>query len=291
MKTRTIVVTAALGAALATATLLQALSASGGGPVAPAVARSRAAAHVAAEGRVAAYPGAQARVAAERPGRLLRVLVEEAQPVKRGQLLAELEPSELAAALDEARARLAEAEAERTLAAASLERHERLADEGVVSAHDLDRARRDLDTASARRENARAAVSRLEAALAKTRILAPISGTVLTRHAEPGETLDAGAPVVTIADLGRLRVEAEADEADAGALAPGATVVVTAEGWPGRAFSGRVEELGASVTLRRVRPQDPGRATDTRVLPVKVAFTEPTPLKLGTTVELRIATR
>jgi len=43
------------------------------------------------------------------------------------------------------------------------------------------------------------------------------------------------------------------------------------------------------VPLRRLRPQDPGRPTDTRVLAVKVALAEPTPLKLGTTVELRIA--
>ena len=43
------------------------------------------------------------------------------------------------------------------------------------------------------------------------------------------------------------------------------------------------------MTLRRLKPQDPGRPTDTRVLAVKVAFTEEVPLKLGTTVELKIA--
>ena len=41
------------------------------------------------------------------------------------------------------------------------------------------------------------------------------------------------------------------------------------------------------MTLRRLKPQDPSRPTDTRILAVKVAFAEPTPLKLGTTVELR----
>jgi hypothetical protein len=45
------------------------------------------------------------------------------------------------------------------------------------------------------------------------------------------------------------------------------------------------------VTPRRLKPQDPARPTDTRVLAVKVAFTEPTPLKLGATVELRIQPR
>ena len=43
------------------------------------------------------------------------------------------------------------------------------------------------------------------------------------------------------------------------------------------------------MTLRRIKPQDPSRPTDARVLAVKVAFAEPSPLKLGTTVDLRIA--
>ena len=46
-----------------------------------------------------------------------------------------------------------------------------------------------------------------------------------------------------------------------------------------------MEEIPRSVTLRRLKPQDPGRPTDTRILAVKVAFAEPTPLKLGATVE------
>jgi hypothetical protein len=49
-----------------------------------------------------------------------------------------------------------------------------------------------------------------------------------------------------------------------------------------------VEEIPDAVTLRRLKPQDPSRPTDTRILAVKVAFAEPTPLRLGTTVELSI---
>jgi hypothetical protein len=52
-----------------------------------------------------------------------------------------------------------------------------------------------------------------------------------------------------------------------------------------------VEEVADAVTLRRLKPQDPSRPTDTRILAVKVAFSEPTPLKLGTTVELKIQAR
>ena len=52
-----------------------------------------------------------------------------------------------------------------------------------------------------------------EAQIRAARIVAPFSGTVTLRHAEPGEMVREGQPVVTLADLGRLRIVAEADEA------------------------------------------------------------------------------
>ena len=73
------------------------------------------------------------------------------------------------------------------------------------------------------------------------------------------------------------------------AVVLGAAVTITADGYPGHSWHGRVEEIPDSVTLRRIKPQDPSRPTDARVLAVKVAFAEPSPLKLGTTVDLRIA--
>jgi macrolide-specific efflux system membrane fusion protein len=244
---------------------------------------------VAAEGRVVAYPGADVVVGAERGGRLVRVLVAEGDLVAKGALLAELESNELRASLRESRARLAEAEAEIRLAESNLKRRRGLAEQQIIAAHDLDQANRDLEIALARRETAHATLTRYEAQLEKTRILAPIAGTLILRHVDAGETIETGDKVATLADLDRLRIEAEADEADAGALSPGAPVAITAEGYPGQRWQGRVEEVPASVTLRRLKPQDPGRPTDTRILAVKVAFAEPTPLKLGTTVELRIA--
>jgi RND family efflux transporter MFP subunit len=246
---------------------------------------------IAAEGRVVAHPGAEVVVAAERAGRILRLAVDESLVVRKGQLLAELDRDELRAALAEASARVTEAEAERRLAERTLARREGLTAEGVLSAHDLDQARRDLDAARARVDTGRAEVARYEAQLRKMRILAPIGGTVIARHADAGEFVDAGDRIVTLADLTRLRVEGEADEADAGHLRAGAAVEITADGYPGRTWRGQVEEVADAVTLRRLKPQDPSRPTDTRILAVKVAFSEPTPLKLGTTVELKIQAR
>jgi len=101
--------------------------------------------------------------------------------------------------------------------------------------------------------------------------------------------VETGDHAFTVADLGRLRIEGEAHEADAEAVTLGAEVTITADGYPGHSWRGRVEEIPDSVTLRRIKPQDPSRPTDARVLAVKVAFAEPAPLKLGTTVDLRIA--
>lgn len=244
---------------------------------------------VAAEGRVVAYPGAEVVVGAERSGRLERVLVEERQTVAKGALLAEFESDELRAALAEARARIGEAEAEVRLAEANRARKQQLVTDQIVSTHDFDQATRDLETSRARLETARATVGRIEAQLRKARIVAPIAGTILLRHVDAGETIEVGERVVTLADLGRLRIEAEADEADADALAAGAPVTITSDAYSGRSWRGRVEEIPDSATLRRLKPQDPARPTDTRVLAVKVAFAEAVPLKLGTTVELRIA--
>lgn len=292
MKTRSMAAVGLLGLGLLGATVLQALNAGApargeaAGPPAP---RPRAQ-QVAAEGRVAAYPGAEVKVAAERGGRLVSVRLREGQTVLRGDLLAEIESEELQAALAEARARVAEAQAEIRLAELNRERRSRLVEERILARHDLDQATRDLDIARARSETASATVARYEAQIRKGRILAPISGTVTHRHVDAGETVEPGDGVFTLADLRRLRIEGEADEADAAALAPGAHVTITADGYPGRAWKGRVEEVADSVTLRSLKPQDPSRPTDTRILAVKVAFAEPTPLRLGTTVELRIGT-
>lgn len=292
MKTRTIGLMGLAGIGLIGAATLQARGPASSAATPPAWAPPtmppNVQSGVAAEGRVVAYPGAEVKVGAERAGRLLRVLVQEGQTVRAGELLAEIESDEIRAALDESRARVVEGEAEVRLAELARDRRQKLVDEKIVAPHDLDQATRDLDIARARILTAKATVARYEAQLRKSRILAPIAGTVTARRVDAGQTVESGDEAFTLADLSRLRVEGEAHEADAGAIALNAPVRITAEGYPGQSWQGRVEEIPDSVTLRRLKPQDPSRPTDTRILAVKVAFTEKSPLKLGTTVELRI---
>ncbi len=256
-------------------------------PAAPGV-QPVAPSHVAAEGRVVAYPGAEVVVGTDLAGTIVLLKVQEKERVRKGQLLAELRSDDHRASLAEARARVTEADADIRLAESEVERARTLWEKAVGSRQALDKAERDVEAARARRATAAATADRLEAVLAKTRILSPIDGVVIARHAEPGETLEAGKKILTVADLSKTRVEAELDEFDAGRVRLNDDVRITAEGYDATAWRGRVEEIPDTVVGRRLKPQDPGKPEDTRVLLVKVALLEPTPLKLGQRVEIRI---
>jgi len=243
---------------------------------------------ISAEGRVTTYPGGQVVVGSDTAGTVVRLLVEEKSPVRQGELIAEIRAEDLRAAIAQAQARVTESEADIKLYETEARRAENLWESQVGTKQATDRARRDLDAALARRETAQADVRRLEALLGKTVLRAPISGVVTQRHVQQGESVKEQAPVVTIADLQRMRIEAEVDEFDAGRVALGAEVRVKAEGYDGQEWRGVVEEIPDSVVPRRLKPEDPGRPSDTRVLMVKVALQEPTPLKLGQRVEVEI---
>ena len=157
----------------------------------------------------------------------------------------------------------------------------------IGSKQSWEKADRDLDAARARRASAAAEVSRLEALVGKTSLTAPIDGVVITRHVHAGETVATGDAVVTVADLSKTRIEAEIDEFDVARIKLGAAVKISAEGFD-REWRGTIEEIPDSVVNRRLKPQDPSKPIDTRVLLVKVAFAEETPLKLGQRVEVKI---
>jgi RND family efflux transporter MFP subunit len=259
------------------------------GPVAEPAASAATAPLIRAEGRLVAYPDADVTVGTDLQGIVARVFVEEGAQVHRGERLAELDASEERAALAEARAHVVEAEADLRLFEADVERVQVLKDRALASQQALDRAVRDRDGARARLDVARASVERLSAVVRKALITSPIEGVVLERPVRVGEAVSAGDSIARVANLSRTRVEAEVDEFDAGSIRLGATVQVTAEGYAGQSWIGRVEEIPDVVQGRRLKPQDPGRPQDTRVLLVKIALTEPTPLKLGQRVEVEIS--
>jgi len=244
---------------------------------------------VTAEGRVVALPGAEVTVGTEVLGTIVSMPVRENVAVHKGDLLVELRADDVRASLREAQSRLTEAEVGLRLEQARSGLDRIFPALRGQPAQSPEARRENFTAATARRDAARAAVDHFEAAAAKYRILSPIDGVVVTRHADPGETVSPTSPLVTIVDLTRLRVEAEVDEFDTPRIAPQAHATITAEGYRGRHWLGQVEEIASVVVARQTRPADPGRPADTRVLLVKVAIREPNPLKLGQRVEVDIA--
>lgn len=243
---------------------------------------------VVAEGRVVVYPGGQVSVASEVSGRIVRVAVEEGQAVHKGDLIAELDSDECRAELAEASAKLGEIDADIHLTEWKLQRNTDLTSRGATAMVEVEQQRRDLAAARARREAAAAQVDRVRVQLARATIVAPIDGTVTARFAQISEVIGAGSPIVTIANLKQTRLEAEVNEFDSTSISPGLHAYVTAEGFPGIHWWSRVEEVPQVVVTRQLRPQDPGRPTDSGVVLVKLSFLSPTPLKLGQRVEVTI---
>jgi RND family efflux transporter MFP subunit len=238
-----------------------------------------------AEGRVVTYPGGEVTVGSDVAGTIDKLDVREQDVVHKGDVIATLRSDDLRAALAEARAHVGEAEADIRMYELDLTRAKRLFGEDVGSKQAWEKSERDLDAARARRASAIAATRRLEAVVAKSVIVAPIDGIVIARMRQRGETISAGDSLVTIADIHKTRIEAEVDEYDASRVRNGGEASISAEGYDAH-WRGVIEEVPDNVVSRRLKPQDPSRPIDTRVLLVKVAFGEQTPLKLGQRVDV-----
>lgn len=243
---------------------------------------------VRAEGHVITYPGASVTVGTEVQGTVISLPVKEKDFVAKGQAVAVLRADDNRAALGSAEARIAQDDADIRLYHVEEQRQRSLWQESVGTRQAYDRAQRDLESAEARRNTDAQEVQRVKAVLAKTVIYAPISGVVTSRIVQPGETVKEGAPLISMADLRRVRIEAEVDEFDAGRVKLGQQVEITAEGYDGQQWRGRVEEIPNTVERRQIKPQDPAAPTDTRVLLLKIALLEKTPLKLNQRVQVAV---
>lgn len=243
---------------------------------------------IVAEGRVVTYPGEQVSVSSEIAGRIVRLAVQEGQTIHKGEVIAELDSAEYRAELAEATAKLAELDADIELAGWKLQRTTELTSRGATTMLDAEQQRRDLAAARARREAAAAQIERARVLLSRTTITSPIDGTVTARFAQPYEVIQPGSPIATIANLSHTRIEAEVNEFDGAGLVPGLHAYVTAEGFPGVRWPAVVEEVPQVVVTRQLRPQDPGRPTDSGVILTKLALQSPAPLRLGQRVEVTV---
>jgi HlyD family secretion protein len=200
-------------------------------------------------------------VGSEVSGRVIRELVDVNDEVKKGQIMAEIDPESLRSTLDQSQAQLRGAndavhlaQATATESARTLARNKQLGSEGILSQSDQDAAlaARDRDNASLRsaQENvrvARAALDMTGSKLQKATIRAPIDGVVLARLVEPGQTVTAGfqTPVLfkMAQDLKQMKLNVDIDEADVSRIVAGKAATFTVEAYPGRSFPSVVTSL------------------------------------------------
>ncbi len=199
-------------------------------------------------------------------GQVTDVLVDFNSPVKKGDILARIDPSTYeaqiaqgSAAVASANAQLAQAEATLRNASADYARKAQLGKEQLVSRGDVDAARASMQQAQAQVGVARAQIRQQSAStqttrlnLGRTVIRSPVDGVVLTRTIEPGQTVAASlqAPeLFTIAeDLSKMKIELAVDESDIGQVKAGQAVSFTADAFPDRQFKGTVEQVRMSAT-------------------------------------------
>ena len=153
---------------------------------------------------------------------------------------------------------------------------------------DLVRIKADADTPLPNRTEGELIASRAELDLAevmleKTRIRAPIAGTVLQVNAKVGEiaTPSPDQPLVVMADMSSLRVRAELDERDISQVRVGQPVVVRANAFSGREFAGKVAAIAQFVGSGGSASRGPRKLTDVDVVEVIVDLPDPGPLKIG----------
>jgi len=211
-------------------------------------------------------PVNKVEVGSQVSGRVVNVLVDFNDPVKKGQLLAEIDPElfsaevvQSKAQLEASQAALGRAKAAREAARLRRDRVRSLAAEAAASAAEYDQAQADLDIAEAEVTSAEAQISQLgarlnsaSATLKYTKIYSPIDGVVIDRRVEPGQTVASSfnTPVLFVVarDLNQMRVLAEIDEADVGKVQADMAAVVVVDAFPDHDFVGKLTKIRYSPT-------------------------------------------
>jgi macrolide-specific efflux system membrane fusion protein len=172
--------------------------------------------------------------------------------VPAGFLLAELDPTEFEARLNQAAAQLETAVVEKNFTARELSRASQMLEETVITQAEYDAAERAADMAAAQVNQAEAALESAEIQLGYTRITAPIGGVVASVSTQVGETVAASfaSPTfVTIIDLDRLEVWAYVDETDIGRVEVGQPATFTVDTYMGTDFTGTVTAIQPAAEI------------------------------------------
>ena len=201
---------------------------------------------VLATGIVKPMVGAEVRVGSRVSGLVQNLYANVGDHVEKGQVIAELEPSELQAKYEQNRAALENARAECSFARLDLERQKAMLEQNLIAQSHYDLAEKTFEVSRAKLEQAEANLAYAAVQLDYTKIAAPIDGVVASVSTQEGETVAAAfsAPTfVNIIDLNRLEVQAFVDETDIGRIRVGQSATFTVDTYMDTDFEGTVTAI------------------------------------------------
>ena len=181
-----------------------------------------------------------------------KLYVDYNSQVKKGQVIAELDKTNLLSELNTAKANMASAQSQLNYQNANMKRYQTLYQKGLVSADDYENALLTYRQAKEQVATAKEQVQRAQTNLGYATITSPIDGTVISKSVEEGQTVAASfntPELFTIAkDLTNMQVVADVDEADIGAVKEGDRVTFTVDAYPDDAFEGTVKQVRLQAT-------------------------------------------
>lgn len=181
-----------------------------------------------------------------------KLYVDYNSQVKKGQVIAELDKTNLLSELNTAKANLASAQSSLNYQAANMERYKTLYKKGLISADEYENALLTYRQAKEQVASSKENVQRAQTNLGYATITSPIDGTVISKSVEEGQTVAASfntPELFTIAkDLTNMQVVANVDEADIGGVKEGNRVTFTVDAYPDDTFEGTVKQVRLEAT-------------------------------------------
>ncbi len=230
-------------------------------------------------------PVTEVEVGTQVSGIISKIYVDYNSEVKKGQLIAELDRTNLTSELASAKSNLEAAGSDLSYQKANHNRMKTLHDKGLVSDDEYETARLSLQQAESTYAMRKEAVAKAQTNLGYAYITSPINGVILSKAVEEGQTVAAGFTTPTLftiaQDLTDMRVIADVDEADIGGVAEGQKVEFTVDAYPNETFEGQVTQVRQEAT------------TESNVVTYEVVISAPNPslkLKPGLTANVTIHT-
>ena len=230
-------------------------------------------------------PVTKVEVGTQVSGIIDKIYVDYNSVVKKGQVIAELDKTNLVSELNSAQSNLANAQSNLTYQKANYSRYKNLYEKGLIAANDFENARLSYEQAQQQVKIQQQSVEKARTNLGYATITSPIDGVILSKEVEEGQTVASAMTTPTLfniaQDLTDMRVIADIDEADIGGVVEGQRVTFTVDAFPDDVFNGSVTQVRQEAT------------TESNVVTYEVVISAPNDdlkLKPGLTANVTIYT-